>query len=232
MLAVCDVDQWRRELSRRQANEQICRGETERHRTAAVRPTTTCASSGPPGHRRRGHRHRRPLAPLATVLAAKAGKDVYCEKPLSLTIREARAMVEAIRRYGRVFQGGLQQRSSPEFRRASALVQSGAIGKVQIVYVGLPGGQQRREPARPSRSPRGSTGTSGLGRHRGGRSTAGSTSTAVLRGSCPGTSAQPRRRQSHQQRRPLLRRGPVGSSAWTRAARWKSSRPKPGSIRR
>ena len=73
------------------------------------------------------------------MLAAKAGKDVYCEKPLSLTIREARAMVEAIRRYGRVFQGGLQQRSSPEFRRASALVQSGAIGKVQIVYVVFPG---------------------------------------------------------------------------------------------
>jgi len=72
---------------------------------------------------------------LATVLAAKAGKDVYCEKPVSLTIHEARAMVEAIRRYGRVFQSGLQQRSSAEFIRACNLVLRGALGKIQMVYV-------------------------------------------------------------------------------------------------
>jgi predicted dehydrogenase len=75
----------------------------------------------------------------ATVMAAKAGKDVYCEKPISKTIREARAMVEAARRYDRVVQIGLQQRSTPEFIRASGLVRSGRIGEVKVVYVVFPG---------------------------------------------------------------------------------------------
>ena len=54
----------------------------------------------------------------ATVMAAKAGKDFYTEKPISKTIREARAMVEATRRYDRVAQIGLQQRSTLEFIKA------------------------------------------------------------------------------------------------------------------
>jgi len=76
---------------------------------------------------------------LATVMAARAGKDIYCEKPASLTVAEADAMVRAVRRYGRVFQTGLQQRSSAQFRKACALVRAGAIGGVRIVYVGFPG---------------------------------------------------------------------------------------------
>ena len=76
---------------------------------------------------------------LASVMAARAGKDVYCEKPISLTVREARAMVEVVRRYGRVFQGGLQQRSSGEFIKACDLARAGAIGKVRVVYVNHPG---------------------------------------------------------------------------------------------
>ena len=76
---------------------------------------------------------------LATTMAAKAGKDIYCEKPASKTIQEARAMIDTVRRYGRVFQTGLQQRSTPEFRKASRLVLDGAIGKVKIVYVAFPG---------------------------------------------------------------------------------------------
>ncbi len=75
-------------------------------------------------------------APIA-VHACEAGKDVYCEKPLSLTIREGRAMVDATRRHGRVFQTGSQQRSSPEFRRACELVRSGRIGKVERVLVSV-----------------------------------------------------------------------------------------------
>jgi predicted dehydrogenase len=47
---------------------------------------------------------------MMTVMAAKAGKDVYCEKPIALTVREGGAMQDAIRRYGRVFQAGTQQR--------------------------------------------------------------------------------------------------------------------------
>ncbi|MBI3758822.1 MAG: Gfo/Idh/MocA family oxidoreductase, partial [Deltaproteobacteria bacterium] len=64
---------------------------------------------------------------IIAIAACRAGKDVYCEKPLCLTIREGRAMVEAARRYGRVFQTGTQQRSSAEFRKACELVRNGYI---------------------------------------------------------------------------------------------------------
>ncbi|MEM7261939.1 MAG: Gfo/Idh/MocA family oxidoreductase [Planctomycetota bacterium] len=71
------------------------------------------------------------------IAACAAGKDVYCEKPLSLTIRQAEAMVAAARRYGRVFQTGSQQRSYSNFRFACEMVRSGRIGKVERVNVGI-----------------------------------------------------------------------------------------------
>ena len=76
---------------------------------------------------------------LISIAAAKAGKDIYCEKPMALTIRQARAMVNAVRRYGRVFQTGSQQRSSQEFRKGCEYVRNGRIGKVTDVYVGVGG---------------------------------------------------------------------------------------------
>ena len=74
------------------------------------------------------------------VMAAKAGKDIYCEKPLSLTIKEGRAMVNATREHNRVFQTGSMQRSWPEFRQAVELVRNGYIGDIKTVKVnvGLP----------------------------------------------------------------------------------------------
>jgi predicted dehydrogenase len=85
---------------------------------------------------------------LIAIAACRAGKDVYCEKPLSLTIREARAMVAAARRYGRVFQTGTQQRSAPEFRKACELVRSGYIGDIKTVHVecGEPSQPMEYEP--------------------------------------------------------------------------------------
>jgi len=71
------------------------------------------------------------------VLAAKAGKDIYCEKPLSLTIHEGRAMVEAARKHDRVFQTGSMQRSWHEFRQAVELVRNGYIGDVKTVKVNV-----------------------------------------------------------------------------------------------
>jgi len=67
--------------------------------------------------------------------AARAGKDMYCEKPLSLTIDEARRMVKTVKRYGRILQTGSQQRSSANFRFACELVRSGYIGQVKTVRV-------------------------------------------------------------------------------------------------
>jgi predicted dehydrogenase len=73
------------------------------------------------------------------VLAARAGKDIYCEKPLSLTIHEARVMVNAVRENQRVFQTGSQQRSDSAFWKGCMLVRNGAIGEVKEVYVSVGG---------------------------------------------------------------------------------------------
>lgn len=67
---------------------------------------------------------------LCTLYAADAGKAIYCEKPLSTTIVEGRAMVEAVRRNKVVFQGGTMQRSAPHFIEAVQLVRDGHIGQV------------------------------------------------------------------------------------------------------
>ncbi|MBA4031273.1 MAG: dehydrogenase [Planctomyces sp.] len=74
---------------------------------------------------------------LPTVHGCQAGKDVYCEKPLTLTIAEGRQMVEAARANNRIVQTGSQQRSDAKFRKACELVRNGKIGKVEKVLVGL-----------------------------------------------------------------------------------------------
>jgi len=76
---------------------------------------------------------------ITVIDSAKAGKDIYCEKPLSETIREARAMVDAVRRYGRVFQVGSMQRSDWHFRLGCELVLNGYIGELKTVTVGVGG---------------------------------------------------------------------------------------------
>jgi predicted dehydrogenase len=74
---------------------------------------------------------------LQAVHACAAGKDVYCEKPLSLTVADGRAMAGAARRWGTVFQTGTQQRSDARFRHACELVRNGRLGKLQSVHVVL-----------------------------------------------------------------------------------------------
>jgi predicted dehydrogenase len=69
---------------------------------------------------------------LIAIHAAEAGKDIYCEKPMTHTIEEGRQLVNAVRRYGRVFQLGTQQRAADHFRRAVELVRSGKLGKVKL----------------------------------------------------------------------------------------------------
>jgi predicted dehydrogenase len=77
---------------------------------------------------------------LVTIAAARAGKDIYGEKPLALTIAEGRAMVNAVQSNNRIFQTGSQQRSDPRFRLACELVRNGRLGKLHTVLCGLPGG--------------------------------------------------------------------------------------------
>ena len=71
--------------------------------------------------------------------AVEAGKDVYLQKPASLTIAEGRILSNAVHRSGRIVQIGSQQRSSPQFRYAAELVRNGRIGQLKTVEVGLPG---------------------------------------------------------------------------------------------
>ncbi|MBI4660574.1 MAG: Gfo/Idh/MocA family oxidoreductase [Verrucomicrobia bacterium] len=92
---------------------------------------------------------------IPIIEACQAGKDVYCEKPLTLTIREAQLCLEAVRKHGRVLQTGSQQRSNVfgQFRQACEFIQSGRVGKVKTVRVGV-GGPSRwcdlpEEPMEP-----------------------------------------------------------------------------------
>ena len=83
--------------------------------------------------------------------AVRAGKDVYCEKALSLTVAEGRAVVDAVRDTGRIFQAGTQQRSDGNFRLACELALNGHLGKLQSVVVGAPAGP--RPPFMPVEPP-------------------------------------------------------------------------------
>jgi myo-inositol 2-dehydrogenase / D-chiro-inositol 1-dehydrogenase len=74
---------------------------------------------------------------LMTTMACDAGKDVYCEKPLSLTVVEGRKMVEAARKHNRVVGAGSQQRSGVQYSTAVKLVQDGALGEVHRIQVGF-----------------------------------------------------------------------------------------------
>ena len=69
-----------------------------------------------------------------SIHAAEAGKDVYCEKPISISIDEGRQLVDAVRRNGRVFQNGSQYRTNPSIRRACDFIRKGGLGKVKSAF--------------------------------------------------------------------------------------------------
>src|SRR2546426_5641830 len=85
---------------------------------------------------------------IIAIDAVEAGKDVYLQKPASLTIAEGRALSDTVHRTGRIFQIGSQQRSSVQFRYAAELVRNGRVGQLKTVSVGLPadpGGDEESE---------------------------------------------------------------------------------------
>jgi predicted dehydrogenase len=74
---------------------------------------------------------------LASLLAAKAGKDVYSEKPCGMTVGEIQALADGIHRYGRVFQAGTQRRSVSNFQYAAHLAQSGRLGRLHTLHASV-----------------------------------------------------------------------------------------------
>lgn len=137
VVAVCDVDTTRREAAQKRVDEHYakntksgqaknCAAYNDFHELLARKDIDAVVIATP------DHWHA-----IIAIEACKAKKDVYCEKPLSLTIREAKLMMEAARKYERVFQTGSQQRSSGEFRLACELVRSGKIGKIKTVNVNV-----------------------------------------------------------------------------------------------
>lgn len=143
VVAVCDVNKegpgyWDntvrgREPALRMVNEfygqTLCDG-YEDYRDVIARKDIDAVYVGTPDH----------WHAIITIAAAKAKKDIYCQKPLSLTIGEGRMMSDAVNKAGVVFQTGSQQRSDSNFRRACELVLNGRIGKLHTVRCGLPGG--------------------------------------------------------------------------------------------
>lgn len=123
--AVCDVDENHRNDAARICFERTKKrvGVYEDFRRVLERKDLDAVLIATPDH----------WHALCAIAACEAGKDVYCEKPLSWSIEESKAMVAAARRYGTVFQTGSQQRSDGRFRQACELVRNGKIGKVKRV---------------------------------------------------------------------------------------------------
>ncbi len=133
IVAVCDVDASRRRDARAVVeNKYAGRGIAGYNdfRDLLERTDLDAVSLAVPDH----------WHALVATAAARAGLDIYGEKPLAYTISEGRAIVDAVDRYGVVWQTGSWQRSVRNFRYACELVRNGRIGKVHTVRVGLPYG--------------------------------------------------------------------------------------------
>lgn len=123
--AVCDVDRNHRELAAQIVYDRTQRrvGIYEDFRDLCDRKDIDAVLIAVPDH----------WHALIAMYAMESGKDVYCEKPLTLTIDEGRKLVSAARRYGTVFQTGSQQRSDQRFRLACELVRNEKIGKLKRI---------------------------------------------------------------------------------------------------
>jgi predicted dehydrogenase len=132
-VAVCDLDDEPLKLAQTTVNEQYGNGDCATYkdfRELFARGDLDAVSIAVPDH----------WHAIMSLEAIRAGLDVYGEKPFTHSLREGRALADAVKRYGRVWQTGSWQRSVDNFLRACELVRNGRIGKVQRVEVGLPSG--------------------------------------------------------------------------------------------
>ena len=133
VLAVNDVDRSHREATQGRVNTHYSNKDCQAYsdfRELVARDDIDAILMATPDH----------WHAITVIASAKAGKDIYGEKPFSHDLKEGRAMVNAIHQYGRIWQTGSWQRSTGDFRFACELVRNGRIGKVHTVEVGLPTG--------------------------------------------------------------------------------------------
>jgi predicted dehydrogenase len=143
VVAVCDVDKSQRDKAKKNVDEKYNNNDCKTYldfRDVIAREDIDALSLAMPDH----------WHSIPAVVGAAAGKDIHAQKPLARTIAEGRAICDAVRRYGIIWQTGSQQRSERDFHRACELVRNGRIGKVTRVEVGLPtGGGSDNKPIQP-----------------------------------------------------------------------------------
>jgi predicted dehydrogenase len=127
VVAVCDVDA--SHVEKAQATFKGAKGYRD-YREVCDLPDLDVVINGTPDH----------WHTFVNLRAVRSGKDVYSEKPLTLTIDEGKRLVAAVKESGRVFQTGSQQRSDARFRLACELVRNGRLGKIERVRTWLPMG--------------------------------------------------------------------------------------------
>jgi len=126
-VAICDVKETRRQAVKKKADERYGNHDCAMYRDLRellARPDIDAVliATGPNWHA------------TASILAAEAGKDVYCEKPCTKNIAQSLALAKAFRRTGRVFQAGTQRRSLPNFAFAADLARTGKLGKLHTLH--------------------------------------------------------------------------------------------------
>ena len=221
VVAVCDVDTTRRERRQETGGRRVRQRRTARPTTITAK-SSRATTSTPIVFATPDHWHA-----MVILDACKAGKDMYCEKPLTNNLVEAKAVMDAVKASKIIFQTGSQQRSDDDFRYACELVRNGRLRQDRAGA-----GRRRRpsQPVQPARRRRWSlawTGNAGWVRHRM-RPYSSVLSPRGMHNHFPSwrNFSRVRRRRHDRLGRASLSTSPSGDSAWTSPARSRSYRPR------